>query len=326
MSAFALEDVVVTTRIPAMRVEWTHSGLCTRGSTELRRAATRMAPGRAVTTSTTGGERLRTNDSTRHRMSRAASQYASKADNFVDRGNNMTQNVTIRTHRETALDQSWKFASIISTAISMSAALAHLMELPGKMKYERELYVRLHRTLYPTFGRTAGYAEALSVLSTGALAWWTRKRHQLAAPLTSAEAGCLAAAHGIFWVLVAPVNSTMVCWDLDAIPPDWQKWRNRWEYSYATRAVLVTGRLAHWFSLPSELRTRLVRAQSIPSLSVSEHEGVMMAILEITGKKIVPTSGTERSRRQCQVLSLALPRFRLRLTAVLIRPDGYVAW
>jgi hypothetical protein len=55
----------------------------------------------------------------------------------------------------TALN-AFRLSSIMTTAMTMSAAVAHLMELPAKMHYEAPLYVRLHRTLYPTFGRTAG--------------------------------------------------------------------------------------------------------------------------------------------------------------------------
>jgi hypothetical protein len=36
-----------------------------------------------------------------------------------------------------------------------------LDEIPGKMRYEAPLYVRLHRTLYSMYGKTAGYAEFL---------------------------------------------------------------------------------------------------------------------------------------------------------------------
>jgi len=43
----------------------------------------------------------------------------------------------------------------MSTAVTMTAAVAHLMELPAKMRYEPSLWVKLHRTLYPNFGRTA---------------------------------------------------------------------------------------------------------------------------------------------------------------------------
>jgi hypothetical protein len=35
----------------------------------------------------------------------------------------------------------------MTTAVTMTAAVAHLMELPAKMRYEPSLWVRLHRTL-----------------------------------------------------------------------------------------------------------------------------------------------------------------------------------
>jgi hypothetical protein len=134
----------------------------------------------------------------------------------------------------------WRLSSVMSTAMSMSAAVAHFMELPAKMKYEPSLYVRLHRTLYPNFGRTAGPAEFLSVSSTSALALWSRGRRPAAFPLTATAAGCLVAAHGIFWTVVQPVNVEMMRWRLDAIPRHWAKLRDRWEYGHAVRAGLVT--------------------------------------------------------------------------------------
>ncbi|MCC6589799.1 MAG: hypothetical protein IT168_24105 [Bryobacterales bacterium] len=73
------------------------------------------------------------------------------------KGDDMNPNANIRTMDAPPLDKPWKFGSIVSTAVAMSAAVAHLMELPAKMKYERELYVRLHRTLYPTYGKIAGF-------------------------------------------------------------------------------------------------------------------------------------------------------------------------
>jgi hypothetical protein len=137
----------------------------------------------------------------------------------------------------------------MSTAVTMSAAVAHLMELPAKMRYEPSLYVRLHRTLYPNFGRTAGPAEAMAVLSTSLLAWWTRRHRPDAFRYTAGAAACVAAAHGIFWDVVQPVNVEMTRWPLDAIPQDWTTRRDRWEYGHAVRAGLVAtalGMLALW--------------------------------------------------------------------------------
>ncbi len=112
------------------------------------------------------------------------------------------------------------------------------------MTCDRELYVRSHRTLYDNFGRISGYAEALAVVFTGALAWQADKQHLPDASHVKAAAVCLAAAHAIFWGLFEPVNKRMLRWDLNAIPPDWKKCRNQWEYSHVARAVLVTGALS----------------------------------------------------------------------------------
>jgi len=137
-----------------------------------------------------------------------------------------------------------RFSSIMSMAVTMSAAMAHLMEMPAKMQYEPSLYVRLHRTLYPTFGKTAGRAEAVAVASTAALAWMEQRQRRSSRRLTLAAAGSLAAAHGIFWAIVQPANVEMMQWRLEAIPRDWANWRNRWEYGHAIRAGLVTAALA----------------------------------------------------------------------------------
>jgi hypothetical protein len=136
-----------------------------------------------------------------------------------------------------------RFSSIMTTALAAAAAVAHLLEMPAKRRYERSMYVRLHRTLYSNFGRVAGPAEAAAVVTTGMLAWRLRQRHATTiAP--AAAAGCLAAAHGAFWTVVNPVNVEMLRWRLDAIPSDWSMLRDRWEYGHAARACLLTGALA----------------------------------------------------------------------------------
>lgn len=140
--------------------------------------------------------------------------------------------------------QSGRFVAIMATAIAMTACVAHALELPAKMRYEPPLYAMLHRTLYPNFGRFAGPAESLAVVSTVALAWWCRLRRHHAFPLTAGAAGCLVGAHVIFWSVVHPVNVEMIEWPLDAIPPDWTVARDRWEYGHAVRAVLVTSAMA----------------------------------------------------------------------------------
>jgi hypothetical protein len=153
-----------------------------------------------------------------------------------------------RAPRNSALNL-WRF-SVISTAVTMAAAVAHLMELPAKMRYEPSLWVKLHRTMYPNFGRTAGPAEAAAVISTALLAWRMRRQRPEVFHAAAVAAAFLGAAHAIFWSVVQPVNVEVARWPLDAIPQDWTTRRDRWEYGHAVRAGLVTAALGSLVSQP----------------------------------------------------------------------------
>ena len=134
--------------------------------------------------------------------------------------------------------RSWRFLAMMANALFMSAAVAHLMELPSKMKYDPQLYVRLQHTLYPNFGLIGGIGEIIAVVTTLGLAYTMHRRHLPAFPLTAFAAGCLVAAHAAFWIFIQPVNQAFASWDLNAIPGNWTLWRNQWEYTHAVRAVL----------------------------------------------------------------------------------------
>ena len=49
---------------------------------------------------------------------------------------------------------------------------------------------------------------------------------------------CLVAAHGAWWVWVAPVNAMMTALTPETLPADWMRLRDQWEYTHAARAVL----------------------------------------------------------------------------------------
>ena len=72
----------------------------------------------------------------------------------------MARDRTISIEHSAVLEK-WRFTSILSKAMTMSAAVAQFLKFSGKMRYEAPLYVRLHRTLYSMYGKTAGYAEFL---------------------------------------------------------------------------------------------------------------------------------------------------------------------
>ena len=136
----------------------------------------------------------------------------------------------------------WQFATIMLMALAMAAAFCHLLELPAKMNYEARLYVMLHRTLYPNYGRVSGIAEFLATVAVIGLAWRMRGQPGVFEPVL-VSAILMVAAHAVFWFLVQPANTTMAAWSLDEIPDEWTQWRNRWEYSHAVRAVLEVSAL-----------------------------------------------------------------------------------
>jgi hypothetical protein len=50
----------------------------------------------------------------------------------------------------------WRLLAIMLTALSMGAALAHLLEMPAKLGYSGALWLTLLQTLYPPAFGTVG--------------------------------------------------------------------------------------------------------------------------------------------------------------------------
>jgi hypothetical protein len=136
-----------------------------------------------------------------------------------------------------------RFLTIMLTALSMSAAFAHLLEMPAKLAYGGALWLDLLQTLYPMFGKVSGVCEIGAVVAAAVLVVAVRKRRR-AFPWTLLAASCLAAAHAIFWIWVSPVNAALVPLSPETLPPDWERLRDQWEFAHASRAVLQIVALA----------------------------------------------------------------------------------
>ena len=127
-------------------------------------------------------------------------------------------------------------------ALAMGLAWAHLLEMPAKMRLDPELYVLLDRTLYPYFAYVGGIAEVLAVVGCLALCGLSRRRRQDLV-LACLAAACAAAALGVWFAVVAPMNAEMSRWTTATIPADFTKVRDRWENGHAMRAVLWSASL-----------------------------------------------------------------------------------
>jgi hypothetical protein len=92
--------------------------------------------------------------------------------------------------------------SVVLVAVAMAPALAHLLELPGKLRLSRETYLAVQPIYYPGFTISAGIGETAGPISTAVL-------------LFLSPAGSAA-----FWLRLVAL-------------------RDRWEYSHVARAVLA---------------------------------------------------------------------------------------
>lgn len=141
--------------------------------------------------------------------------------------------------------------AVVLVAIAMALSLAHALELPGKMRLDKDTYLAVQKIYYPGF-TIGGIAEPAAILillallalgtETAASFWWTLAAFVL-----------LAATHAVYWFVTHPVNKFWTK-DIhltglgaaffsrfapDVTGGDWSKLRDVWEYSHVARSVLA---------------------------------------------------------------------------------------
>ncbi len=149
--------------------------------------------------------------------------------------------------------------TVILVVLAMAPALAHALELPGKLRVAQELYFAMPPIYYPGFA-IAGMSEPLGIISTIILLLLT--------PLESADFWLTLVAllgligmPAVYWLFVHPVNQFWLQGEqLSGVgagvfslasasrrgrqretgPMDWTAWRDRLEYSHVVRTGLAT--------------------------------------------------------------------------------------
>jgi hypothetical protein len=150
-----------------------------------------------------------------------------------------------------------QIVTVFLVAVAMSLALAHALELPGKMRLGKEAYLAVQTIYYPGF-TYGGFAEGVGTLATlvlllmipaGRPAFW----------LTLAAFLALASMQAVYWVVTHPVNKfwmkgtqfSGVAGGFLSLDPmkkgaatgedgeGWRRLRDRWEYSHVSRAILA---------------------------------------------------------------------------------------
>jgi hypothetical protein len=148
--------------------------------------------------------------------------------------------------------------SVCLVAIASALPLAHALELPGKMRLDKDAYLAMQPIYYPGFTIGAGFGEGGGMIATLILL--------LVTPTASREFRwtllafiALAGMHAAYWIFTHPVNKFWLrdyqlqgfgrgffrfdpakrAAPIAAREDDWKRFRDRWEYSHVLRAVLA---------------------------------------------------------------------------------------
>jgi hypothetical protein len=146
--------------------------------------------------------------------------------------------------------------TVFLASIAMSLAVAHALELPGKMRLSKDNYIATQTIYYPGF-TIGGIGEGVSMVAALVLLLLT-PTHSQAFWWNLAGLAGLVTMHAAYWIVTHPLNKF---WTRDlelkgagagffavgkdklaareAAPEDrWRRFRNRWEYSHVFRAVV----------------------------------------------------------------------------------------
>lgn len=133
----------------------------------------------------------------------------------------------------------WRGASLVLAFVACFAPLAHILEMPNKLRLEGGLWLGVQQHLYAGWGPLIGApTEITGVVLNMALAFILRKdvtparRHALAAI-------CYAGMLVCFFLFNAPVNAAVSSWTADTLPPEWNRFRLRWEVGHGLAALLA---------------------------------------------------------------------------------------
>ncbi|WP_134500369.1 DUF1772 domain-containing protein [Microvirga pakistanensis] len=131
-----------------------------------------------------------------------------------------------------------QFLAVVSTALALIPAGAHLFELPNKIDLPREPYLTVQ-------GVYAGWAwfgvVDFAALILNAVMAVKLRRQPLAFSFALAAALCFVLFFVIFFIWTFPANQATANWT--TVPDNWNELRRQWEYSHAVNALVMLAAL-----------------------------------------------------------------------------------
>jgi hypothetical protein len=135
--------------------------------------------------------------------------------------------------------KTWRFITLMLTSLSLSPSIAHLLELPQRLKFDQQLWVKVtvFENVYRLFGSVGAVCETSAILAAIVLTVLVRKHHSVFY-WTLGGAVLLVLAFVSWLLFVAPMNAEFAQWLTNPVPANWTRYRDQWEYAHATNAVI----------------------------------------------------------------------------------------
>lgn len=125
------------------------------------------------------------------------------------------------------------FVSLVFVALALVPSMAHLLELPNKMRLTRDEYLVVQQ-IYRGWA-LLGIVVFGALIST-LLLTITVRRDRRAFILALVSFLCIVGTQIVFWTYTFPTNQITNNWTM--LPDNWANLRRQWEYSHATSALL----------------------------------------------------------------------------------------
>jgi hypothetical protein len=133
----------------------------------------------------------------------------------------------------------WRFITLMLASFSLSLSMTHLLELPQRMQFDQELWVRVtvFANIYRLFGSVGAAFEITAILTAIVLLFLVRKQ---GSTFYWTLGGLLLLVLALVsWIMfVAPMNAEFAQWLTNPVPVDWTRYRNQWEYAHAVNAFI----------------------------------------------------------------------------------------
>jgi hypothetical protein len=119
------------------------------------------------------------------------------------------------------------------------APMAHVLELPNKVRLDGSLWLAVQQHLYAGWGPLIGAPTEIGGLIISLILLAANRRHARRAVLFGLAGAAYGAMLLSFFLLNAPVNEAVNTWTAATLPTDWTNYRLRWEIGHAVAALFA---------------------------------------------------------------------------------------